>query len=109
MLWARLWKVWVLLGRARRRGLEGRGRVKIAWLMCECFTDVDKGRKLMSSTGIPLSTYFSAIKLRWMIDHHPEVHQAHEEDDLMFGTVDTWLVYVSSNLPFVVSKLTSSL
>lgn len=50
---------------------------------------------LIVSTGIPLSTYFSAIKLRWMIDHHPEVHEAHEEDDLMFGTVDTWLVYVS--------------
>jgi glycerol kinase len=47
------------------------------------------------STGIPLSTYFSAIKLRWMLDHHKEVHQAHENDDLMFGTVDTWLVYVS--------------
>jgi glycerol kinase len=46
------------------------------------------------STGIPLSTYFSAIKLRWMIDHHPEVHEAHEADDLMFGTVDTWLVFV---------------
>lgn len=49
-------------------------------------------------TGIPLSTYFSAIKLRWMIDHHPEVHEAHETDDLMFGTVDTWLVYVSISL-----------
>lgn len=49
------------------------------------------------STGLPLSTYFSAIKLRWMIDHHKEVHEAHEKDDLMFGTVDTWLVYVSSS------------
>jgi glycerol kinase len=66
-----------------------------------------RGTKLMSSTGIPLSTYFSAIKLRWMIDHHPEVHQAHEEDDLMFGTVDTWLVYVSS-LARHISELTSS-
>jgi glycerol kinase len=66
-----------------------------------------RGTKLMSSTGIPLSTYFSAIKLRWMIDHHPEVHQAHEEDDLMFGTVDTWLVYVSSFTRHI-SKLTSS-
>lgn len=58
----------------------------------------DKGRNCdadLTSTGIPLSTYFSAIKLRWMIDHHKEVHEAHEEDDLMFGTVDTWLVYVS--------------
>lgn len=50
------------------------------------------------STGLPLSTYFSAIKLRWMIDHHKEVHDAHEKDNLMFGTVDTWLVYVCVDL-----------
>ncbi|EIW73706.1 hypothetical protein TREMEDRAFT_25139 [Tremella mesenterica DSM 1558] len=45
------------------------------------------------STGIPLSTYFSAIKLRWMLNHHKNVHEAHERDDLLFGTVDSWLVY----------------
>ncbi|QRV77718.1 FGGY-family carbohydrate kinase [Ceratobasidium sp. AG-Ba] len=44
-------------------------------------------------TGIPISTYFSAIKLRWMMQHHHEVRDAHERDDLMFGTVDSWLVY----------------
>lgn len=51
-----------------------------------------------NSTGIPLSTYFSAIKLRWMLDHQKAVRIAHEADDLMFGTVDTWLVYVSSRV-----------
>jgi glycerol kinase len=51
------------------------------------------------SSGLPLSTYFSAIKLRWMIDHHPEVKEAHEKDDLMFGTVDSWVVYVSDDQP----------
>jgi glycerol kinase len=55
------------------------------------------------STGLPLSTYFSAIKLRWMLDHHPAVHEAHEKDDLMFGTVDTWLVYVCTR--FVIALL----
>lgn len=45
-------------------------------------------------TGLPLSTYFSAIKLRWMIDHHETVRQAHEEDDLLFGTVESWILYV---------------
>ncbi|KAG8743324.1 Glycerol kinase [Ceratobasidium sp. 414] len=44
-------------------------------------------------TGIPISTYFSAIKLRWMMQHHHEVRDAHERDDLMFGTVDSWLLY----------------
>ncbi|KIR42794.1 glycerol kinase [Cryptococcus deuterogattii 99/473] len=53
-----------------------------------------KGKEgLVDVTGIPLSTYFSAIKLRWMLDHQKAVRIAHEADDLMFGTVDTWLVY----------------
>ncbi|WWC88563.1 glycerol kinase [Kwoniella dendrophila CBS 6074] len=53
-----------------------------------------KGKEgIVDVTGIPLSTYFSAIKLRWMLDHNRDVHEAHENDDLMFGTVDTWLVY----------------
>jgi glycerol kinase len=45
-------------------------------------------------TGLPLSTYFSAIKLRWMISHHEAVKKAHDEDDLLFGTVESWLTYV---------------
>ncbi|KIY68901.1 glycerol kinase [Cylindrobasidium torrendii FP15055 ss-10] len=44
-------------------------------------------------TGLPLSTYFSAIKLRWMIDHIPSVTHAHDTDDLQFGTVESWLLY----------------
>ena len=34
------------------------------------------------------------MKLRWMLDHHKNVREAHDSDDLMFGTVDSWLVYV---------------
>ncbi|KAI0675939.1 glycerol kinase [Trametes maxima] len=48
---------------------------------------------LRQLSGLPISTYFSAIKLRWMIDHHENVRKAHEEDDLMFGTVESWIVY----------------
>ncbi|KAI0769147.1 glycerol kinase [Trametes elegans] len=51
---------------------------------------VDALRRL---SGLPLSTYFSSIKLRWMIDHYENVRKAHEEDDLMFGTVESWIVY----------------
>ncbi len=31
-----------------------------------------------------------------MIDHHENVRKAHEEDDLLFGTVESWIVYVSA-------------
>ncbi|EJU03381.1 glycerol kinase [Dacryopinax primogenitus] len=48
---------------------------------------------LVTITGTPLSTYFSAVKLTWMMEHHEEVKKAHEEDRLLFGTVDSWLVY----------------
>jgi glycerol kinase len=48
---------------------------------------------IKSMTGLPISTYFSAIKLRWMIHHHDAVEKAHEADELMFGTVDSWICY----------------
>jgi glycerol kinase len=47
-------------------------------------------------SGLPLSTYFPAIKLRWMLDYYPEVSMAHESDDLLFGTVESWILYVNS-------------
>ncbi|KAG8985328.1 Glycerol kinase [Tulasnella sp. JGI-2019a] len=53
-----------------------------------------EGKKWISErTGLPISTYFSAIKLHWMIMHHPEVQEALDKDDLAFGTVDSWLIY----------------
>ncbi|KAG7095770.1 hypothetical protein E1B28_006475 [Marasmius oreades] len=48
---------------------------------------------LREITGLPLSTYFSAVKFRWMLDHHPDVAAAHEADDLLFGTVESWVLY----------------
>ncbi|KZS94632.1 glycerol kinase [Sistotremastrum niveocremeum HHB9708] len=59
--------------------------------------EIKKGEEgidaLRELTGLPLSTYFSAIKLRWMIDNYPNVKEAHEADDLLLGTVESWLVY----------------
>ena len=49
------------------------------------------------STGIQLSTYFSGIKLKWMIDHDESVRKAHDVDELLFGTVESWIVYVSGS------------
>lgn len=48
----------------------------------------------MKKCGLPISTYFSAVKLKWLIDNVPVVKEAHENDTLAFGTVDSWLLYV---------------
>lgn len=43
--------------------------------------------------GLPLSTYFSGVKLRWLKDNVPEIAAAINKNDCLFGTIDTWLLY----------------
>ncbi|KAK3568773.1 hypothetical protein QTP86_017433, partial [Hemibagrus guttatus] len=44
-------------------------------------------------TGLPISTYFSAVKLRWLMDNVVEVEEAVRSHRAMFGTVDSWLIW----------------
>ncbi|XP_003923988.1 glycerol kinase 2 [Saimiri boliviensis] len=46
-----------------------------------------------SKTGLPLSTYFSAVKLRWLLDNVRNVQKAVEEGRALFGTIDSWLIW----------------
>ncbi|CAF0763527.1 unnamed protein product [Adineta steineri] len=48
---------------------------------------------LQEKCGLPLSTYFSALKIRWLMDNCDEVRTAIEEKRCCFGTVDSWLLY----------------
>ena len=48
---------------------------------------------LRSVCGLPISTYFSGVKLRWLIENVPEVKQGFENGTALFGTVDTWLAW----------------
>ncbi|XP_070606707.1 glycerol kinase isoform X8 [Erythrolamprus reginae] len=51
-----------------------------------------------SRTGLPLSTYFSAVKLCWLLDNVKEIRQAVLERRALFGTVDSWLIWSSGAL-----------
>uniref|UniRef100_A0A4W4GN63 glycerol kinase n=1 Tax=Electrophorus electricus TaxID=8005 RepID=A0A4W4GN63_ELEEL len=44
-------------------------------------------------TGLPISTYFSAVKLRWLMDNVEEVRRAILSHRALFGTVDSWLIW----------------
>jgi len=52
--------------------------------------DVDRVRELC---GLPVSTYFSGVKLRWLMDNRPAVKEALDAGTALFGTIDTWLVW----------------
>ncbi|KAK7161745.1 hypothetical protein R3I94_004426 [Phoxinus phoxinus] len=48
---------------------------------------------LKHKTGLPISTYFSAVKLRWLMDNVEKIHEAVLSHKAMFGTVDSWLIW----------------
>ncbi len=48
---------------------------------------------IQQKTGLILDPYFSATKLKWILDHVPGARQQAELGELAFGTVDTWLAW----------------
>jgi glycerol kinase len=46
-----------------------------------------------ASTGLPLASYFSALKLQWLLDTVPGARAAAEAGELRFGTMETWLAW----------------
>ncbi len=50
----------------------------------------DRYRK---TTGLPLATYFAGPKIQWILDNDPAFRQKAESGDLLFGTMDTWLLW----------------
>lgn len=44
-------------------------------------------------TGLPLATYFSGPKFRWMLDNVDGLRERAERGDVLFGTIDSWLVW----------------
>lgn len=49
--------------------------------------------RFRSQTGLPLATYFSGPKIRWLLDALPQYRQAAESGEVLFGTIDSWLVW----------------
>jgi glycerol kinase len=49
--------------------------------------------RFRAKTGLPLATYFSGLKLRWLLDNVPGARARAEQGELLFGTVDSWLAW----------------
>jgi len=45
------------------------------------------------NTGLVIDAYFSATKIKWILDHYPHARQKAEKGELLFGTIDTWLIW----------------
>jgi glycerol kinase len=51
------------------------------------------GDRFRAATGLPLATYFSAVKLIWMLENVPGLREKAEKGEALFGNMDTWLIW----------------
>ena len=49
--------------------------------------------KIRAKTGLKIDAYFSGTKIRWILENVPGAREKAEKGDLLFGTVDTWLIW----------------
>ena len=61
--------------------------------ICDEIKQIDELSKEFHKTGLPIATYFSLSKILWLLRNIPEVQNARLNNDLCFGTVDSWLLF----------------
>ncbi len=49
--------------------------------------------RFRDKTGLPVATYFSGPKIKWILDEVPGVRNACEKGDVLFGTMDSWIIW----------------
>ena len=49
--------------------------------------------RFQAQTGLPLASYFSALKLQWLLDTVPDARAKADAGDALFGTMDSWLMW----------------
>ncbi|MFZ6655058.1 glycerol kinase GlpK [Undibacterium sp. TJN19] len=60
---------------------------------CEQLRQQGHAALIQAKTGLILDPYFSATKLKWLLDHLPDARRRAQAGELAFGTVDSWLAW----------------
>jgi glycerol kinase len=61
--------------------------------LCDQLKQDGLAEMIQRKTGLVLDAYFSATKLKWILDHVPSARRRAREGQLAFGTVDSWLAW----------------
>ncbi|MBQ0788392.1 MAG: glycerol kinase GlpK [Oceanihabitans sp.] len=75
----------------------------IVWLdnrtkdICKTLKKDGLGTYVREHTGLVIDAYFSGTKLKWILDNVPEARKKAEAGQLLFGTIDSWLIYKFTN------------
>ena len=61
--------------------------------ICEGIVSQGKSDIFTEKTGLVVDAYFSATKIKWILDQDPELRDRANDGELAFGTVDSWLIW----------------
>lgn len=61
--------------------------------MCSEISELGYGGYILQKTGLQVDSYFSGTKIRWILDNVGGAAEASGRGDLLFGTVDTWIIW----------------
>lgn len=61
--------------------------------LCEAMKAKGLSDYVRNATGLVIDSYFSGTKIKWILDHVPGAREKAEAGKLLFGTVDTWLIW----------------
>lgn len=61
--------------------------------ICRELTDAGHSESIRKTTGLVVDAYFSATKIKWLLDNVPSLREKAERGDILFGTIDTWLIW----------------
>ncbi|KYG75825.1 MULTISPECIES: glycerol kinase GlpK [Roseivirga] len=64
---------------------------------CEKLKADGHAEAIQDKTGLLIDAYFSASKIRWILDHVDDAQERAEKGELAFGTVDSWLLWKLTN------------
>jgi glycerol kinase len=61
--------------------------------LCRRLAEEGGKDRFRAKTGLPISTYFSGPKLRWVLDHVPAAQSAAGKGEALFGTIESWIIW----------------
>lgn len=61
--------------------------------ICNELTNRGLAEQIRAKTGLPLATYFSGPKIKWLMDRHPEIIDDIARGEVYFGNMDTWIIW----------------
>ncbi len=61
--------------------------------ICDTFASEGGMDRFRSKVGLPLATYFSGPKIKWLLDHIPGIREAAESGKALFGNMDSWVIW----------------